>query len=142
MPSPMEMMPQGCGLQGSPGITRPAYPKALPHTQASIARPNQRTVCGGYKTLWQNTMRLLRIIPIAAVTIATVGLGGLPSFASRDASPDFGTCEFCCCAYPSGWRGMCVRRCHAYRQQFPRAVRRLMRCECSFNWRGEWTCGR
>jgi hypothetical protein len=103
---------------------------------ASFARPNRRTVCRGYRTLWQNTMSLLRIS--IAVIVLTCG----PSLANHQASPEFGTCQVCCSAYPSGWRGMCVRRCHAYRQGFPRAERLIMPCECSLNRRRDWSCSR
>ena len=65
-----------------------------------------------------------------------------PSFAGWSGSPEFGTCQVCCSVYPSGWRGMCWRRCMSMRKLLPRELRRVYRCECSFNWRGEWSCGR
>ena len=89
-----------------------------------------------YRTLWQNTMRLLRI----SIAVFVTALGS--SLANGQPTPEFGTCEVCCWAYPSGWRGMCVRRCHAYRRSFPKSDRAIMRCDCWLNWRREWTCGR
>jgi hypothetical protein len=61
---------------------------------------------------------------------------------SGQPSPEFGTCEVCCWTYPSGWRGMCVRRCHASQPRIPNSKRLIMRCECWLNWRRDWTCGR
>jgi hypothetical protein len=81
-------------------------------------------------------MRLLRI------SIAVFALAFGASLARGQPSPEFGTCEVCCWTYPSGWRGMCVRRCHASQPRIPNSKRLIMRCECWLNWRRDWTCGR
>jgi hypothetical protein len=81
-------------------------------------------------------MRLLRI----SIAVFVLAFGS--SLASGQPLPEFGTCEACCWAYPSGWRGMCVRRCHAYRGWLPNPERLIMRCECWLNRRRDWTCSR
>jgi hypothetical protein len=77
----------------------------------------------------------------AALGAALVGLLIAPAYAGEArGTPQFGTCALCCSVYPSGWRGMCVRRCHAWRLWLPPPYRRVARCECGLNWRGEWSC--
>jgi hypothetical protein len=109
--------------------------------------------CSSIPTAWGANQPLLlavaskgqpmqRLIKSAAVALSSALLA-LPigaSWASRVA-PVFGTCSSCCSVYPSGWRGMCVRRCNAYRRWLPTPHRGMMRCECQFTWRGEWRCG-
>jgi hypothetical protein len=75
---------------------------------------------------------------LALGALAALNLGA--SAAGRPNDPTIGSCQFCCAVYPSGWRGMCVRRCNAYRRWFTAAQRRSMPCDCAFNWRGEWVC--
>ena len=43
--------------------------------------------------------------------IAITLLSGAPASADSSWDPQYGTCFTCCSVYPSGWRGMCLRRC-------------------------------
>ena len=85
-------------------------------------------------------MRFLHGLP-AVLSMASV-LFWVTSVAGFPLAPEYGSCPVCCSVYPSGWRGMCVRRCMSDRQRFPRAERRFMRCECNFNWLRAWSCDR
>ena len=78
-------------------------------------------------------MRFLHGLP-AVLSMASVLFCCIPL------APEYGSCPVCCSLYPSGWRGMCVRRCTSDRQRFPRAERRFMRCECNFDRLGAWSC--
>ena len=82
----------------------------------------------------QKSAALLLLIACLALPVGS-------SWASRLA-PAYGSCPVCCSVYPSGWRGMCVRRCNAERRWLPATARRMLPCECQFTWRGEWRCGR
>jgi len=79
--------------------------------------------------------------PVALVVFAGLMALDVSAGTTSPVAPTYGSCHVCCSVYPSGWRGMCVRHCHAYRQWLPSSLRHSKRCECSFNWRGEWSCG-
>jgi hypothetical protein len=63
-----------------------------------------------------------------------------PALAGWPAGPEIGSCALCCSVYPSGWRGMCVRRCASERRWLPVWQRRYAPCDCRLNWRREWAC--
>jgi hypothetical protein len=66
-------------------------------------------------------------------------LSGTSAWAEERRLHKYGTCSTCCSDYPSGWRGMCLRRCFAVRPHG--AGWRVLQCECSVNWLGAWRCG-
>jgi hypothetical protein len=81
------------------------------------------------------------MLGLAALALAGSVISALPSAAGWLEAPVHGSCGICCSPYPSGWRGMCLRRCLSERRVLPPWQRRDMPCECQLNWRRVWACG-
>jgi hypothetical protein len=101
--------------------------------QRSLPIAGESHSCASVASKGRRSMRFLHGLP-AVLSMASVLFWGMPL------APEYGSCPVCCSVYPSGWRGMCVRRCMSDRQRFPRAERRFMRCECNFDWLRAWSC--
>jgi len=82
-----------------------------------------------------NAMTPLRVTALLGLSL----LSGTSAWAEERWLHKYGTCSTCCSDYPSGWRGMCLRRCFALRPHG--AGWRVLQCECSVNWLGVWRCG-
>jgi hypothetical protein len=101
----------------------------LSETSKAILRLQQK---GG---TMPNVKTPLRVTTLLGLSL----LSGTSAWAEERWLHRYGTCSACCSDYPSGWRGMCLRRCLAVR---PRGAGwRALQCECSVNWLGAWRCG-